>query len=129
MVDCFFHYVISYSFLRCLSKDNWDAAKPKKIGQETITIKKKEKKKRKKKVTEEIIKFWSSQNLKQFPALPQTSLLTQIRSHSSINFFIPRLLSIPFHHALSLLLIPSSHHHFLPTGYLMQRCPAHRCHK
>lgn len=130
MLDCFFHYVISYSFLRCLSKDNRDAAKPpKKIGQEKITIKKKEKKKRKKKVPEEITKFWSSQNLKQFPALPQTSLLTLIKSHSSINFFIPCLLSIPFHRALSLLLIQSCHHYFLQTGYLMQWCPAHRCHK
>lgn len=99
MVDCFFHYIISYSFLRCLSEDNWDAAKPpKKIGQERITItKRKRKKKKKERVPEGITKFWSSPNVRQFPALPQTSLwLGQVtltypllRSMTTIHSFPP----------------------------------------
>lgn len=56
MVDCFFHYIISYSFLRCLSEDNWDAAKPpKKIGQERITITKRKRKKKKKEMIRKLL--------------------------------------------------------------------------
>lgn len=121
MVDCFFHYIISYSFLRCLSEDNWDAAKPpKKIGQERITItKRKRKKKKKERVTEGITKFWSSPNVRQFPALPQTSLLTSVKSHSPIHFFVPWLLSIPFHHTISFPTV----HPKQPPLFLTNRLP------
>ena len=84
----------------------WDAAKPpKKIGQERITRKEeKEKKEKVKKARspEKTTKYWSSQDPKQFPALPQTSSLTMGKSHPSTDFIIPWISLIPFYHTICL---------------------------
>lgn len=130
MVDCFFHYIISYSFLRCLSEDNWDAAKPpKKIGQERITITKR-KRKKKEKSTRRDHQILEPTKCEAVPC-SATDLLVTWSSHTHLSTssfhdyytFLSTILS------LSLLFTQSSHHYFLQTGYLMQWCPAHRCHK
>lgn len=131
MVDCFFHYIISYSFLRCLSEDNWDAAKPpKKIGQERITITKRKRKKKRKEYQKGspnsgAHQMWGSSLLCHRPPCWLRSSHTHL-STSSFHDYYPFLSTIL---SLSLLFTQSSHHYFLQTGYLMQWCPAHRCHK
>lgn len=51
---------------------------------------------------EKATKYWSSQDPKQFPALPQTSSLTLGKSHQSTNSVIPWIALIPFYHTTCL---------------------------
>lgn len=119
MVDCFFHYIISYSFLRCLSEDNWDAAKPpKKIGQERITITKRKRKKKRKEYQKGspnsgAHQMWGSSLLCHRPPCDL------VKSHSPIHFFVPWLLYIPFHHTISFPTV----HPKQPPLFLTNRLP------